>query len=86
MSDAENGIFFAQFGEQNPAGCQFLVRHETKVVGFATVFFSFTSTLAAKVAVLNNLYTVPDMRGNGVGRGLIEHCRQFAASHGALRL
>lgn len=86
ISDDRNSEFFAQFGESSPAGCQFIYREAGNVVGFATVYFSFTSTIAAKVAVLNDLYTLPNSRGKGVGRQLIEHCRNYAAENGAVRL
>lgn len=86
ISDERNAEFFAQFGESSPYGCQFIYRDAGNVVGFATVYFSFTSTIAAKVAVLNDLYTLPDCRGKGVGRKLIEHCRGYAAKNGAVRL
>lgn len=86
ISDERNRVFFSQFSESNPAGCQFLYRELGRVIGFATVYFSFTSSLAAKVAVLNDLYTLPDQRGRGVGRQLIEQCRRFAANNGAIRL
>ncbi len=86
ISDARNLEFFSQFGSSNSAGCQFLYREGLEVVGFATVYFSYTSTITAKVAVLNDLYTSPKMRGKGVGKKLIEHCREFAANNGAVRL
>lgn len=86
ISDERNLDFFSQFGESNPAGCQFVYRESGKVVGFATVYFSFTSTTAIKVGILNDLYTLPECRGKGVGRQLIEHCRSFAAKNGAARL
>jgi ribosomal protein S18 acetylase RimI-like enzyme len=86
ISDDRNSEFFAQFGESNPAGCQFIYREKGAVIGFATVYFSFTSTIAAKVAVLNDLYTLPNCRGKGIGRKLIEHCRSYAAENGAVRL
>mgnify|MGYP001147849842 FL=1 len=86
ISDDRNSEFFAQFGESSPAGCQFIYREAGNVVGFATVYFSFTSTIAAKVAVLNDLYTLPNCRGKGVGRQLIEYCRNYAAENGAARL
>ncbi len=86
ISDDRNSEFFAQFGESSPDGCQFIYREAGSVVGFATVYFSFTSTIAAKVAVLNDLYTLPNCRGKGVGRQLIEHCRNYAAENGAARL
>ena len=55
-------------------------------MGFATVYFTFTSSITAKVAVLNDLYTSVGYRGKGVGRQLIEHCREFASVNGAARL
>jgi GNAT superfamily N-acetyltransferase len=86
ISDARNKNFFSQFGESNPSGCQFLFRQNNDVVGFATVYFTFSSTLAAKVGVLNDLYTIPAMRGKGIGRKLIEHCHEYAKKNGAVRL
>lgn len=86
ISDDRNSDFFMQFGETSPAGCQFIYKDEGNVVGFATVYFSFTSTIAAKIAVLNDLYTVPSCRGKGIGRQLIEHCRNYAKQNGAARL
>lgn len=86
ISDERNAEFFAQFGEADPKGCQFIYRDAGEVIAFATVYFSFASTSAAKVAVLNDLFTLPTYRGKGVGRKLVEYCRSYAAKHGALRL
>ena len=86
ISDEKNSIFFSQFGDSSPLGCQFIYRKSGKVISFATVYFSYTSTIVAKVAVLNDLYTIPNSRGKGVGRQLIEHCRNYAAINGAARL
>lgn len=86
ICDDRNREFFSQFGESNPTGCQFIYREAGNIVGFATIYFSFTSTITAKVAVLNDLYTVPEYRGKGIGRQLIGHCRDYSARHGAARL
>jgi len=86
ISDARNRTFFSRFGDNNPAGSQFLFRLDGKAVAFATVYFSFTSGIPAKVAVLNDLYTLPEARGQGIARRLIEHCRFFAKDNGAVRL
>ncbi|PCJ23491.1 MAG: GNAT family N-acetyltransferase [SAR86 cluster bacterium] len=86
ISDSANKEFFSQFGESNPVGCQFVYRSDGIVVGFATVYFTFTSTIAAKVAILNDLYTDSNLRGTGIGRKLIEHCHKFASLNGAARL
>ena len=78
ICDKRNRAFFSQFGESNPAGCQFLLREQGQVLGFATVYLTYTSTIAARVAVLNDLYTVAESRGRGVGRRLLEHARAYA--------
>ena len=86
ICDKRNRNFFAQFGLDNPFGCQFLYRQDGKVLGFATVYLNYASTIAAKVAVMNDLFTLEKVRGQGVGRKLIEHCRQYAKDSGAVRL
>lgn len=86
ISDSKNKNFFSQFGEANQAGCQFVFRESGNAVGFATLYFSFTSTIVSKVAILNDLYTLPACRGKGVGKALIEHCHNYAAKNGAARL
>ena len=86
ISDSKNEAFFSQFGESNPAGCQFIYRENGVAVGFATVYFSYASSITSKVAVLNDLFTVSNLRGKGVGRKLVEHCHQFASENNASRL
>ena len=60
ISDEKNKRFFSQFGLSQSSGCQFLFREAGAVVGFATVYFCYTSTITEKVAVLNDLFTLPD--------------------------
>ncbi|WP_232824775.1 GNAT family N-acetyltransferase [Algibacillus agarilyticus] len=86
ISDEKNAAFFSQFNNASPLGCQFIAREHNEVVGFATVYFSFTSTITAKVAVLNDLYIQPHHRGKGIGRQLVDYCHQYAKDKGAARL
>lgn len=87
IDDAHNEAFFRQFGPENPAGCLFLCRDsEGTAVAFATVYFTYSSTLAAKVGVMNDLFTLPEYRGRGIGAALIRHCLSFVLSRGAARL
>ncbi len=86
ISDDRNKKFFSQFGNSSPLGCQFVYRKGGTIIGFATVFFSYTTTIASKVAILNDLYTLPDQRGKGVGRMLLEHCHKYASDKGAARM
>ncbi len=86
VCDKRNFEFFSIFSGDSELGRQFLFREHEKVVGFSTVYFTFNSTITSKIAVLNDLYTLPHSRGNGIGRKLIEHCREFAKNNGAARL
>jgi len=86
ISDSRNKQFFSQFGESSNCGCQFAFRDAGTIVSFATIYFTFTSTITSKVAILNDLYTCPEYRRKGIGTQLIEHCRGYAAKHGAARL
>lgn len=86
ISDSKNREFFSQFGGSSTSGCIFIYRRDSNVVAFATVYFSYASSIASKIGVMNDLYTLPGNRGQGIGRQLIEHCRAFAAKNGAARL
>lgn len=86
ISDSKNRDFFSQFGESKPSGCLFIFRRDGNAVAFATVYFSYASSIASKVGVMNDLYTIPGNRGQGIGRQLIEHCHAFATKNGAARL
>ena len=87
IDDDKNRNFFSQFHEYGDKGCLFLYRNnEGKAVAFATVYFTYVSSIPAKVGVMNDLYTIQSHRGEGIGRKLINHCLQFAISKGAARL
>ncbi|WP_083928539.1 GNAT family N-acetyltransferase [Marinobacterium rhizophilum] len=87
ISDDRNRSFFSQFSESGNDGCLFLYRNdEGAAVAFTTVYFSFVSSIPARVGVMNDLYIVPDYRGKGIGKRLINHCLKFALSKGAARL
>ena len=68
-------------------GIQLLARAEDgSPLGFATVYWTWQTLDAARVGVMNDLYVVPDARGQGVGRLLIEHCRGLCRKRGAAKL
>ncbi len=87
ISDERNRAFFSQFGENGNDGCLFLYRGGAgEPLGFATVYFTYVSSIPARVGVMNDLYTLPSHRGAGIGRQLIDHCRKYALDKGAARL
>lgn len=72
--------FIAAPGEE---GQQLLCRSaEGHAVGFATLLWTWDTTLATKVAVMEDLFVTPEARGTGVGRQLIEACRARARERG----
>ena len=68
-------------------GIQLVARdHGGRAVGFATVFWSWSTLDAARIGVMNDLYVVPEARGTGAADALIEACRNRCREHGAKRL
>lgn len=55
-------------------------------VGFATVYWTWQTLDAMRIGVMNDLYVVPEARGGGVGRRLIEYCRGECRKRGAAKL
>lgn len=68
-------------------GLQFLARDaEERAVGFATLYWSWDTTDAMRIGVMYDLFVVPETRGGGVGRRLIETCRGACRRRGAGKL
>jgi GNAT superfamily N-acetyltransferase len=68
-------------------GGQLIARDDAGVpLGFATVFWTWQTLDASRIGVLNDLYVVPEARGSGVARALIEHCRGLCRKRGAAKL
>jgi GNAT superfamily N-acetyltransferase len=66
-------------------GVQLLAR-EGGAVGFATIFWSWATTSAERIGVMNDLFVAPEARGTGVAEALIEACRAECAARGAGKL
>jgi GNAT superfamily N-acetyltransferase len=59
---------------------------EGRAVGFATLFWSWDTTEAARIGIMNDLYLAPEARGAGLAERLIEGCRERCRARGAVRL
>ena len=55
-------------------------------MGFALFFHNFSTFLAQPGIYLEDLYVVPEQRGRGVGRALLERLAQLAVDRGCGRL
>ena len=65
-------------------GIQLIARGDGgEPLGFATLYWTWQTLTAERSGVMNDLFVVPEARGRGVGRALIEECRRRAAEHGA---
>jgi GNAT superfamily N-acetyltransferase len=68
-------------------GVQLLARDwRGRAVGFATVFWSWQTLSAARLAVMNDLYVAEHARGTRIADALIETCADRAREHGATAL
>ncbi len=55
-------------------------------VGFASVFWSWDTTEAARIGIMNDLYVAPEARGTGLADALIGACAERTVARGASRL
>jgi GNAT superfamily N-acetyltransferase len=68
-------------------GVQLLGRDRNgRAAGFATIFWSWATTSAQRIGVMNDLYVTPEARGSGVAEALIEACRDECRARGAGKL
>ena len=88
--DALLGLSRALLADPGREGVQLLARSETDsarpAVGFATVFWTWSTLSAARLGVMNDLFVAPDARGGGHAEALIAACVQAAREHGAASL
>ena len=65
------------------SGLQLIARGDGgEPVGFATIFWSYSTLSASAIGVMNDLYVAPDARGSGLGAELIRACEAECASRG----
>ena len=83
-SDDDLRAMSRAFLAEGAGGTQLIARDESgQALGHATVLWSWDTTLARPLAVMEDLYVTVQTRGQGVGAGLIETCRQLAADRGS---
>ena len=68
-------------------GMQFLARDDSgRAIGFATVYWLWSTTSATRIGLMNDLYVAPEGRGSGAAEALIERCRVACGERGASKL
>jgi GNAT superfamily N-acetyltransferase len=68
-------------------GLQLIARDPTgTAVGFATIFWSWSTLSASRIGVMNDLFVAPAARGTGTAAALIAACLERSRQHGASSL
>jgi GNAT superfamily N-acetyltransferase len=73
------------FGERRYAET-LIAEADCEPVGFALFFHNYSTFLAQPGIYLEDLFVMPDRRGGGIGRALLERLAQIAVERGCGRL
>jgi len=65
-------------------GVQFIARDTDRTaLGFATVYWLWSTSRAARIGLMNDLFTAAEARRRGVGEALINACLELVRERGA---
>jgi GNAT superfamily N-acetyltransferase len=84
--DDRNLAFFGQFLEPSEAGLVLGAWEDGALVGFACLYWTFSSVSAADIALMNDLFVAAEGRGKGAGRALIDAAVEAARDRGCHHL
>jgi GNAT superfamily N-acetyltransferase len=77
----------ALIGDPEREGVQLIARDgDGAAIGVATIFWTWSTTAAARVGTMNDLFVSPDGRGSGAAEALIRACVERCRERGAVRL
>ncbi|MDQ3740263.1 MAG: GNAT family N-acetyltransferase [Actinomycetota bacterium] len=84
QDDERNRAFLSRFVGGDDAGLLLVARDADsgEAVGFANLYWTFSSTTARGQALMNDLFVSDAARGGNVGHALIEAARDEAARRG----
>jgi GNAT superfamily N-acetyltransferase len=86
IDDERNRAFFSRFLAPSEDGTLLGAWREANLVGYACLYWTFTSLVPAEIVLMNDLYVETADRGEGVGRALIEASAAVARERGAHHL
>lgn len=78
VDDERNRAFFRRFLAPSEDGLLLGARGEGRLVGYACLYWHFSSLEACESVLMNDLFVDDSMRGRGVGRALIEATAEVA--------
>jgi GNAT superfamily N-acetyltransferase len=85
--DALLAVSRALIADPDREGVQLIARNDrTEAVGFATVYWTWDTLIAARVGIMHDLFVLPSARGRGIADLLIEACVEECRGHRAAKL
>jgi len=86
VDEERNRAFFSRFLAPSEEGMLLGAWRGEELVGYACLYWHFTSLVPAETVLMNDLYVGEEHRGEGVGRALIEVSAEVARGRGAHHL
>jgi GNAT superfamily N-acetyltransferase len=85
--DALLGMSRALIADPERQGLQLIARDDDgAAIGFATIFWTWSTLSAAKLGVMNDLFVAEGSRGSRIADALIAVCVEHCRKHGATEL
>ncbi len=82
IAPSDDGILIGAWRDSESPGDD----RARKLIGYACLYWHFSSTRAVETVLLNDLYVDEAVRGEGIGRALIEASAEVAKKRGAHHL
>jgi GNAT superfamily N-acetyltransferase len=86
VDEERNRAFFRRFLAPSDDGLLLGARDGEEIVGYACLYWHFSSLVVAETVLMNDLFVSEAARGRGVGRALIEASAGVARERGAAYL
>jgi GNAT superfamily N-acetyltransferase len=86
IDEERNRNFFRRFLSPSDEGMLLGARDGDEILGYACLYWHFSSTQAVETVLMNDLFVSTAARGRGVGRALIEASATVARQRGAAHL
>lgn len=83
IDEARNRAFFHRFLAPSEDGLLLGARRDGPLLGYACLYWHFSSLEAVESVLMNDLYVVEQARSAGIGRALIEASAEVARERGA---